>query len=306
MKHFSHRLCLVGALSAIYALQFPAAMAADISATVPSGGGFVIKNADGTQERFRVQDNGEVLAPGLSSATSNNNLTCFDGPTGRLGPCAAGVGSGPTGATGAIGPTGVTGPIGATGATGAAGPTGPTGVTGPVGATGATGSGATGATGAAGATGPTGVTGPIGATGATGATGAQGPTGPAGATGAAGIQGSIGPAGPAGATGAIGPTGPSGATGPSGTTGATGATGPAGSATISLTQYSQPSACNNVTGTVTITASCGSGNVVSGGCEVGDTTQDLIAVNKRNSATSWACTFGCGSTAIATAYAYCQ
>ncbi|KRD26903.1 hypothetical protein ASE39_00900 [Acidovorax sp. Root267] len=200
MKYLPHSLRLIGALGAAYALHSPVALAADISATVPSGGGFVIKNSTGTQERFRVQDSGEVLAPGLSGATPNTSLTCFDSPTGRLGPCAAGIGSGATGATGPTGPTG------ATGATGA-GATGATGATGPAGAVGATGAaGPTGATGAASAVqGPTGAQGPAGPTGPTGADSSV--AGPTGAQGIQGVQGATGPAGATGATGAAGAAG---------------------------------------------------------------------------------------------------
>jgi len=261
MKYPFHPLRLIVALGAAYALYNPVALAADISATVPSGGGFVIKNSTGTQERFRVQDSGEVLAPGLSDAPANINLTCFDVPTGRLGPCAAGIGAGATGATGPVGPTGATGSTGPAGATGAAGPVGvtgttgmagPTGVTGAVGPTGAAGAigatgpagaiGATGAAGAIGATGPAGAigaTGPagvIGATGATGATGADSTVpGPQGLQGPQGLPGIQGPTGAAGANSAVpGPVGPTGTqglqgpTGPTGLAGATGAMGPAG------------------------------------------------------------------------------
>jgi len=145
-----------------------------------------------------------VRAPGLSGATPNTSLTCFDGPTGRLGPCASGIGTGATGATGPTGATGASG-TGATGATGAMGATGATGATGVTGATGATGAGST-------------VQGPTGPTGAQGIQGIQGPAGPTGADSTV-----PGPQGNIGATGAMGPTGVPGAAG------ATGATGPAGS-----------------------------------------------------------------------------
>ena len=135
MKSSFHPLRLICALSAVYALHTPLALAADLSFTPPSGGGFVIKSPGGAQERFRVQGTGEVTVPGLNGAPTANNLTCFDG-AGRLGPCAAGIGSGATGATG---PTGATGATGVTGPTGATGTAGVTGATGPTGATGATG-----------------------------------------------------------------------------------------------------------------------------------------------------------------------
>lgn len=274
MKPQASSVRLLVALGAAYGLHTPLALAADISATVPSGGGFVIKNSTGTQERFRVQDSGEVRAPGLSGATPNTNLTCFDGPTGRLGPCAGGVG---------------------TGATGATGPTGPTG------ATGATGTGATGATGAAGATGPTGVTGATGATGPTGATGAA-----SAVPGPQGIQGIQGPAGPTGADSAV--AGPQGPQGIQGATGPTGPAGPTGSATVSLTEYSNNSNCvSSLPYTAQVEATCGPGKlVVSGGCEAAAPQSDMFSISKRMATDKWSCTFYCGSTSTITAYAYCQ
>ena len=55
MKSSFHPLRLICALSAVYALHTPLALAADLSFTPPSGGGFVIKSPGGAQERFRVQ-----------------------------------------------------------------------------------------------------------------------------------------------------------------------------------------------------------------------------------------------------------
>ncbi len=190
---------LFAVLGAAYALHPPLVLAADLSFTPPSGGGFVIKSPGGAQERFRVQGTGEVTVPGLNGAPTANNLTCFDS-AGRLGPCAAGIGSGATGATGPTGPTGATGATG-TGATGTTGATGPTG-----------------SMGATGATGPTGATGADSVVpGPQGLQGIQGPTGPTGADsvvpgpqGVQGIQGSAGPTGPTGATGATGAAGSSG------------------------------------------------------------------------------------------------
>lgn len=159
----------------------PAVHAADISVTVPVGGGFAVRSPGNgqPQERLRVQDSGEVRIPALSSSRAGSMVVCADAPTGRLGPCDAGVATGATGATGPAGPAGATGPAGAAGVAGAAGATGPAGP--------------------AGAPGAAGVTGPAGPAGATGAAGAAGPTGPAGATGPAGPAGATGPAGAAGA-----------------------------------------------------------------------------------------------------------
>lgn len=270
MKQRLTSMRLLLALGAAYGVYAPSAQAADITATVPSGGGFVIRNSAGTQERLRVQDSGEVLAPGLSGAPANTNLTCFDGPTGRLGPCAGGVGTGATGATGAIGPTG------------------PTGATGPA--------GVTGVTGATGATGPT---------GATGATGATGPTGPTGADstvpGPQGPQGIQGPPGPTGADSTV--PGPQGPQGIQGIQGPTGPTGPAGSATISLTTASDSATCP---ATKVVTATCSAGNVVSGGCETSIPGDALFEISKRASDSSWVCQFSCGQSQTVYAYAYCQ
>jgi hypothetical protein len=94
----------------------------------------VVKDNTGLTDRFRVQETGTVTIPGLPTGSTTNTVTCFDSASGRLGPCASGVGTGPTGATGA---TGVAGPAGATGAAGATGVAGPAGPTGAAGATGA-------------------------------------------------------------------------------------------------------------------------------------------------------------------------
>jgi hypothetical protein len=70
---------------AAFALSNQSLLADDISATVPAGSGFVIKDATGTQERFRVQESGPVLVPGLPTAAQGNTLLCFDNSTGRMG-----------------------------------------------------------------------------------------------------------------------------------------------------------------------------------------------------------------------------
>lgn len=150
--------------------------AADISATVPAGGGFVVKSAGGAQERLRVQDSGEVRIPALGSGNTGTTVVCVDAPTGRLGPCAAGVAVGATGPQGPQGPAGPAGPQGAAGAAGAAGSQGPAGP-----------AGVAGATGPVGATGATGPGGPAGPQGSQGPAGPAGPVGPQGAAGAAGV-----------------------------------------------------------------------------------------------------------------------
>jgi hypothetical protein len=153
----------------------------DVSVTPPAGSGFVVKDSSGN-ERLRVQGTtGAVTVPGLSGQAQNSNLICFDGPTGRLGPCASGIGgaTGPTGNTGAQGPQGSAGATGAQGAQGVMGASGAQGVAGPTGPAGAQGVlGATGAQGVMGSMGPQGAQGAQGAQGLSGATGAQGATGP--------------------------------------------------------------------------------------------------------------------------------
>ena len=146
MRHSFRPNCIVAALWAVFALQTPITHAADITATPPSGSGFVVKDNTGLIDRLRVQETGTVTIPSLPGGATANTVTCFDSASGQLGPCAPGVAVGPTGATGATGAQGATGATGVTGV----GPTGATGMTG-VGAT-----GATGATGVTGATGPTG------------------------------------------------------------------------------------------------------------------------------------------------------
>ena len=118
---------IVAALWLAFALQTPVVIAADITVTPPSGSGFVVKDNTGVTDRLRVQESGTVTIPGLPTGATSNTMTCFDNASGRLGPCAPGVGTGPTGATGATGPTGATGATGPTGATGATGATGPAG-----------------------------------------------------------------------------------------------------------------------------------------------------------------------------------
>ena len=153
-------LALLGAASA----AGPAAVwAADVSVVPPTGGGFVVYDASGTQERLRVQASGVVTLPGLPAAAQGNNSLCFVSQTGQLGPCGPGVGTGAQGAQGAQGPQGTAG------ATGSQGPQGAVGAQGPQGA-----QGSNGASGGSGSQGPQGLAGASGAQGPQGATGAQG------------------------------------------------------------------------------------------------------------------------------------
>lgn len=170
LDRFPKKRIAIALVSAL-ALGSQWTLAADISATVPVGSGFVVKNSTGTTDRFRVQEDGTVLAPGLPAAAQVDTVLCFDSSTGTMGRCQPGVGgatgpTGPTGATGATGPQGsaatitigttTTGTAGSQatvtnsgtsnaailnftipqGSTGPTGPTGPTGATGPQGAAG--------------------------------------------------------------------------------------------------------------------------------------------------------------------------
>jgi hypothetical protein len=261
----------------------------DVSVTPPAGSGFVIKDSSGN-ERLRVQSTtGAVTVPGLSGQTQNSNLICFDGPTGRLGPCASGVG-------GATGPTGNTGAQGAQGAQGVAGPTGL--------------QGAQGVVGASGAQGVAGPAGPAGAQGLTGNTGAQGAQGVAGATGAQGAQGLLGATGATGAQGVMGPQGPQGL---SGATGAQGATGPvstlngANLVTSTIAVRNQPGA----EWEAILTATCNAGQyVVTGGCK-GDRPDfaESLMSSFPSSTSSWQCRYSSANDdvgAFSTVYAYCK
>lgn len=183
LGHLGHAVRAMSWMSvfAVAAGLAPTVHAADISVTVPVGGGFVVKSPGNgqPQERLRVQDSGEVRIPALAGSAAGGAAVCFDTLTGRLGPCAAGVGAGATG------PAGPAGPQGATGPTGPAGPAGSQGLQ--------------GVPGTAGSPGTVGLQGPTGLPGLQGPQGVEGPPGPKGDTGPAGPQGPVGPQGPAGA-----------------------------------------------------------------------------------------------------------
>ncbi|MFA5494714.1 MAG: hypothetical protein WC247_08035 [Porticoccaceae bacterium] len=254
---------------------FAAGPSSDISATLPPGGGFVIKGADGTSERMRIEEDGSVTVPGLPGAAEGDTVLCFDS-AGLLGPCAADIAAGPAGVAGPTGPTGAAGPAGATGDTGPTGPTGATGEAGP-----------TGAQGDAGATGPTGATGP------------QGDTGPAGPAGPAGPQGSIGPAGPQGIQGDTGLTGTTGATG------ATGATGPAGAAG-SFNQILRQKSSSIVLDSELVTASCPAGyRVTGGGCNSESPANFWLYSTYPSSDTAWTCDVWTDEPVTVDVYALC-
>ena len=281
------------------------AYAADVEIKVPPGGKVVVKDSTGTSTALIVDGAGPVTVPGLPASTVvSAGVVCFDA-NGTLAKCAPIIGAqgpvGPPGAVGAIGATGAAGPAGATGSTGATGITGSTGAVGTTGLAGAAGPiGGTGATGATGIAGPTGPVGATGLAGATGAAGAVGGTGAAGATGIAGPTGAVGATGLAGAAGAAGPVGGTGVAG------ATGATGPA--PTISLTTYAS-SKISSPYDVTSITATCNTGVVISGGCETDTPAGASLSSSKRDGTTRWTCVFVMSqgvSVVRNTAYAYCM
>ena len=250
------------------------AHAADVEIKAPPGGKVVVKDSTGTTTPLIIDGAGPVTVPGLPASTVvSAGVVCFDA-NGTLAKCAPIIGAqGPAGPVGAVGPAGVAGPAGAAGAIGSIGPIGPIGPA--------------GAIGAAGPAGPVGPAGPIGVPGAVGATGSTGATGAAGATGAVGAPGPIGPAGPVG---------------PAGQPGATGAAGPA--ASITLTEYSTTQFAPN-SGGIGVTATCGAGVAISGGCYATNGTSKLTSFY-RSSANQWYCEWSYYGNSSMTAYAYCM
>ena len=203
---------------------------------------------------------------------------------------------------------------------------GPKGATGPQGATGSAGQdsivpGPQGATGAMGPQGATGADGPQGATGenstVAGPQGDTGELGPQGATGensvVPGPQGDTGEMGPQGATGENSTVpGPQGATGPQGAPGQNGGL----NSVTQVTGTTEPFGGNdNVGTTVTATATCPSGSLVSGGGDVNGNNGKHYAVitsSYPSSATTWtviatlfAGTDANGNPPSLTAYALC-
>jgi hypothetical protein len=54
------------------------------------GSGFVVTDKTGATERFRVNENGQVIVPGLLAAPEvENQPLCYNTATGRLGSCSA-------------------------------------------------------------------------------------------------------------------------------------------------------------------------------------------------------------------------
>ncbi|SDU04153.1 hypothetical protein [Halopseudomonas salegens] len=92
-----HSFCVRRIFAALWlscAFIAPTAIAADVTSTPPSGGGFTVTDSTGTIDRFRVDEGGDVTIPGLPGAADADTATCFDSTTGQLGPCAAAAGGG--------------------------------------------------------------------------------------------------------------------------------------------------------------------------------------------------------------------
>jgi hypothetical protein len=75
------------------------ATAADVSVQPASGSGFVVKDAGGATERFRVQENGQISLPGVIGAVTQSQALCMSA-AGLLGPCSAGGGAAYSAGTG--------------------------------------------------------------------------------------------------------------------------------------------------------------------------------------------------------------
>ncbi|HEX7917071.1 tail fiber domain-containing protein [Rudaea sp.] len=87
MQSKTHRI----ALTTLIALSAVVGHAADVVVQPASGSGFVIKDANGANERLRVQDNGQISLPGVVAAGTQTQALCI-GAAGLLGPCGGGGG----------------------------------------------------------------------------------------------------------------------------------------------------------------------------------------------------------------------
>lgn len=112
-----------------------------------------------------------------------------------------------------------------------------------------------------------------GARGRAGAAGAPGPAGLRGEPGRQGDTGATGPAGSKGDTGATGPAGPKGATGDTGATGATGPAGPQGPQGLPGVTFTQVTAGNQDSATISglgyLYLGCGPGGLAADRYAVG-------------------------------------
>ncbi len=93
-------LLLSVAITIVFASLALSAHAADVVVQPSSGSGFVVKDANGTNERLRVQESGAVNLPGVVTAPSQSQALCV-GTTGQLGPCSGGGSGGSSYSAGA-------------------------------------------------------------------------------------------------------------------------------------------------------------------------------------------------------------
>lgn len=100
-------------LGATIGLVVADARAVDVTVQPAAGSGFVVKDAGGATDRFRVQENGQISVPGIATAAAQTQALCT-GASGQLGPCtassggttySAGTGLGLAGATFSVAPT---------------------------------------------------------------------------------------------------------------------------------------------------------------------------------------------------------
>jgi len=83
---------LYASLAVILAALPPIAPAADVTVAPASGSGFVVRNAANSADRFRVNEDGTMLAPSLTSGPAQPTPVC-SGTGGLLGPCASASGA---------------------------------------------------------------------------------------------------------------------------------------------------------------------------------------------------------------------
>jgi len=107
------------------------AHSADVKIRPSPGAGVVVTNAAGTEERLRVNDNGDIFLWALAPLGGADGILCLQTSTGHIGTCVQTAG--PAGPAGPAGSAGTAGPVGPAGPGGTAGPVGPAGAPGPPG-----------------------------------------------------------------------------------------------------------------------------------------------------------------------------
>ena len=98
------------------ALATPEAQAQDnVVIQAPPGGSVQVRDAAGNVIHLQIDDDGQLILPGVGTEPEQETVLCFEAGSGVLGPCTADATTGPTGPTGPAGPTGPEGPMGETG-----------------------------------------------------------------------------------------------------------------------------------------------------------------------------------------------